>query len=153
MSNQRCAGVRTIIAALAIVGMVAFAPRFVAPVSAHGNVTPQPVDTSALYRLWALTGSTRIPTSATRRQVEIGAAGYLQNCARCHGLEMESGGMAPDLHPFPTGDEGDEIYVDPRSRTGRCRTGQEKMPAFYPIVSQAGLWAIRAYIEANHSDK
>lgn len=121
------------------------------PTFAHGNVAPQPVDTTGLPPLgpdWKETN----PYVGNKKAIEIGAAGYLQNCARCHGLEMESGGMAPDLHPFPTGAEGDEIYVE-LVKDGKTQNGQIKMPAFYPTVSQAGLWAIRSYIEANHSDK
>jgi cytochrome c-550 PedF len=113
-------------------------------------VTPQPVDTTGLPSLGA-EWKTANPYAGDKKAIEIGASGYLQNCARCHGLEMESGGMAPDLHSFPKGKEGDEIYVD-LVRNGKMQNGASKMPAFFPIVSQEGLWAIRAYIESNHTD-
>ena len=66
-------------------------------------------------------------------------------------LNMESGGMAPDLHQLPTGAEGDEIFKD-KVINGVERNGQSKMAKYAGTVSQTGLWAIRAYIEANHTD-
>ena len=59
--------------------------------------------------------------------------------------------MAPDLHPLPVGDEGDEIYKD-RVMNGKILNGAVKMPIYSNTVSQTGLWAIRAYIEANHQE-
>ncbi len=42
---------------------------------------------------------------------EIGASAYNQNCARCHGLEGISGGIAPDLRSLSIDYEGDEWFV------------------------------------------
>ena len=120
------------------------------PAMCHGNVTPQPVDTTGLPNVgpdW----KTVDPYAGNKKAIEIGASGYLQNCARCHGLEMEAGGLAPDLHQFPVGPEGDEIYAE-LVRNGKTQNGAIKMPAFYPTVSQEGLWAIRVYIESKHTD-
>src|SRR5919201_2304060 len=63
---------------------------------AHGNVTPQAVYTSALPDIgndWLQHNPYRENATA----VKIGESAYGQNCARCHGLEAESGGIAPDL--------------------------------------------------------
>ena len=63
---------------------------------AHGDVTPQAVDTKELPQLgdnWRGENPYRKNAAATK----IGASAYNQNCARCHGLEAVSGGIAPDL--------------------------------------------------------
>ena len=62
----------------------------------HGNVTPQVVDTRTLKPLgeeWLKTN----PYSGDSEALRVGASGFNQNCARCHGLEAISGGIAPDL--------------------------------------------------------
>ena len=48
--------------------------------------------------------------SARRLAIEIDASGYNQNCARCHGLESVSGGIAPDLRLLEEDYDGDEWY-------------------------------------------
>ena len=121
-----------------------------APVFGHGSVTPQAFPTPGLPDLgtkWV----DKNPFRGDKKAIAIGAEGFKENCAACHGLEMESGGMAPDLHPLPVGDEGDEIYKD-RVMNGKILNGVTKMPIYSNTVSQTGLWAIRAYIEANHQD-
>src|SRR5262245_40713438 len=63
---------------------------------AHGDVTPQAVDTSELPKLgedWRAENPFRNNDVA----IKIGTSAYTQNCARCHGLEAISGGIAPDL--------------------------------------------------------
>src|SRR4051794_19956064 len=63
---------------------------------AHGDVTPQAVDTTGLPTLgegWRDENPFRSNDAAVR----IGTSAYNQNCARCHGLEAISGGIAPDL--------------------------------------------------------
>ena len=64
---------------------------------AHGDVAPQPVDTDALPEVgeeW-LTENPYREAEAGRdvwlKAIEVGASGYNQNCARCHGLEVISG--------------------------------------------------------------
>src|SRR4051812_40319703 len=67
-----------------------------AAVWAHGDVTPQAVDTTGLPRLgegWRAEN----PFRSNDVAVKIGNSAYNQNCARCHGLEAISGGIAPDL--------------------------------------------------------
>ena len=123
-----------------------------APVLGHGSVTPQAFDTPGLPDL----GNTWKDTNPFRdkdkdKAIEIGAHGYLANCAACHGLEMESGGMAPDLHQLPTGAEGDDLYKD-KVINGVTRNGSIKMEKYFGTVSQTGLWAIRTYIESKHQD-
>src|SRR4051812_15537855 len=64
--------------------------------SAHGNVVPQGVDTTGLPTLgdkWR----DENPYRTNKLALKIGASAYNQNCARCHGLEAVSGGIAPDL--------------------------------------------------------
>ena len=120
------------------------------PVAGHGSVTPQSFATPGLPDLGDAWKDSN-PFRGNKTAIEIGAHGYLANCAACHGLEMESGGMAPDLHQLPVGDEGDELFKE-RVIHGVERNGQEKMAKYAGTVSQTGLWAIRSYIEANHQD-
>ena len=69
----------------------------------HGDVAPQPVDTAALPELdeeWLEENPYRSEAAGEdvwKAAVGVGASGYNQNCARCHGLEAVSGGLAPDL--------------------------------------------------------
>jgi cytochrome c-550 PedF len=77
---------------------------------------------------------------------KIGASGYNQNCARCHGLEVISGGIAPDLRYLEDGKEGDEWFLE-RIRNGYAQNGLTKMPKFEDIFTQEAMWAIRSYIE------
>jgi cytochrome c-550 PedF len=112
---------------------------------AHGDVTPQPVDTKGLKPLgeqWLEVN----PYRGDKLAVEIGSSAYNQNCARCHGLEAISGGIAPDLRYLPEGKEGDEIFVM-RVRNGAVRGGRVYMPKYEGILSQEALWSIRAYLD------
>ncbi|MCX8254230.1 Cytochrome c550 [Beijerinckiaceae bacterium RH AL1] len=134
-------------------GVVALAVAATAPVFGHGSVTPQAFDTPGLPDLgntWKDTNPFR-DSKDKEKAIEIGAHGYLANCAACHGLEMESGGMAPDLHQLPTGAEGDDLYKE-KVINGVTRNGQVKMEKYFGTVSQTGLWAIRTYIESKHQD-
>lgn len=117
-----------------------------AQVVAHGDVTPQPVDTTGLEPLGE-SWREENPYRENARALEIGASGYNQNCARCHGLEVISGGLAPDLRYLEKGKTGDEWYVE-RVRRGATINGDTKMPAFEGLLSQEALWAIRTYIES-----
>lgn len=132
-------------------------------VSAHGDMAPQAVDTSSLPQLgkqWLAANPYNESSPARSEAVRIGASGYNQNCARCHGLEAISGGIAPDLRQF----EGDCTGMkDPRQkdacfkemddyfmatvRRGRVRGGRVYMPPFEDTLTQEAIWAIRAYVE------
>ena len=117
---------------------------------AHGNVTPQPIDASELKQLgkdWL----SENPYRGDPKAIAIGASGYNQNCARCHGLQVISGGIAPDLRYLEKGKEGDEWFKE-RVTHGAIIDGMTKMPVFAGVISQEGLWAIRSYIESQHVD-
>ncbi|MFO2431450.1 cytochrome c-550 PedF [Pseudomonas aeruginosa] len=122
---------------------------------AHGDVTPQAVDTKGLEPLgkeWRDTNPYRKPYAKHDLAVEIGASAYNQNCARCHGLEAKSGGTAPDLRLLETGAEGDEWFKE-RVINGAVRDGAVYMPKMADFISQEGLWAIRSYLESVHVDE
>ncbi|MCO3031726.1 cytochrome c-550 PedF [Pseudomonas aeruginosa] len=122
---------------------------------AHGDVTPQAVDTKGLEPLgkeWRDTNPYRKPYAKHDLAVEIGASAYHQNCARCHGLEAKSGGIAPDLRLLETGAEGDEWFKE-RVINGAVRDGAVYMPKMADFISQEGLWAIRSYLESVHVDE
>src|SRR5688572_9540304 len=63
---------------------------------AHGDVVPQAVDTSTLPALGAAWREEN-PFRGQEAAIKVGSSAYNQNCARCHGLEVISGGIAPDL--------------------------------------------------------
>jgi cytochrome c-550 PedF len=121
-------------------------------VYAHGDVNPQPVDTEGLPETgeeWLTENPYRaeaVGEEVWLKAVEIGASGYNQNCARCHGLEVVSGGLAPDLRFLEAEEYGDEWYVE-RFRDGYTQNGTTKMPAFGELLGQDAAWAIRTYIE------
>ncbi len=125
-------------------------------VLAHGDVAPQPVNTEALPDLeeeWLIENPYRDQGEAVwKTALEIGASGYNQNCARCHGLEAISGGLAPDLRFLEAEEYGDEWYVE-RFRHGYTQNGITKMPAFGDLLGQKAAWAIRTYIEARPDDQ
>ena len=69
---------------------------------AHGDVVPQAVDTSTLPQLGTKWRESNPYSSGEghKEALRIGSSAYNQNCARCHGLEAISGGIAPDLRKF-----------------------------------------------------
>ena len=117
---------------------------------AHGDVKPQAVDTAGLPKLgeeWQEKNPWRDPKGKYWvRAVEVGRSGYNQNCARCHGLEAVSGGLAPDLRFLEANLDGDEWYLE-RYQNGYTQNGITKMPAFGELLGQEAAWAIRTYIE------
>ncbi len=122
---------------------------------AHGDVAPQPVDTAALPDLdddWPEENPYREAGGEVyAAAIEIGASSYNQNCARCHGLEVVSGGLAPDLRYLSADWEGDEWYVE-RFVNGYSQNGVTKMPAFGELLGGKAAWAIRSYVETRPDD-
>jgi len=123
--------------------------------TAHGNVTPQAMDTSNLPELgeeWLEENPWRDPSNENwQKAVSIGSSGYNENCARCHGLEVVSGGIAPDLRLLSADSDGDEWYIE-RFRHGATQNGITKMPGFESILGQQAAWAIRTYVETRPAD-
>lgn len=136
---------------LAAIGLVGFATFAMA----HGDVTPQPVNTDALPDVgdeWLTENPYRSAGGEVwSAALEIGSSGYSQNCARCHGLGVVSGGIAPDLRYLEAEEEGDEWFVE-RFQSGYTQNGITKMPAFGELLGQKAAWAIRTYIEARPDD-
>ncbi|MEM6358382.1 MAG: cytochrome c-550 PedF, partial [Pseudomonadota bacterium] len=99
----------------------------------HGDMTPQAVDTKGLPEVgeeWLAENPYRNAEGDVRaRAIEVGAAGFNSNCARCHGLEAISGGLAPDLRYLEPSAWGDEWYLE-RFRSGYTQNGVTKMPSF-----------------------
>jgi len=116
-------------------------------VMAHGNVTPQPVDTGNLPDLGTeplaenpfREGSTEGDLNA--QAIAIGESGYAGNCAGCHGIQAMSGGLTPDLRELSPWD--DEYFI------GRVMNGTDRgMPSFKSNLGQTAIWAIRTYVES-----
>ena len=125
---------------------------------AHGDVAPQPVNTDNLPDVgeeWLTENPYRLETAGEEvwaRAVEIGASGYNQNCARCHGLEAVSGGLAPDVRFLEAEEYGDEWFIE-RFRFGYTQNGTTKMPEFGELLGQKAAWAIRTYVETRPDDE
>jgi cytochrome c-550 PedF len=129
------------------------------PSSAHGDVTPQAVDTRSLPTLgepWR----NENPYRKNDQAIRVGSSAYNQNCARCHGLEAISGGIAPDLRKI----DGEcasmknatkkaacvveiDNYFSTTVRHGRTRNGAVYMPPFEGTLNQEAIWAIKSYLE------
>ncbi|MEZ5477364.1 MAG: cytochrome c-550 PedF [Thiolinea sp.] len=110
---------------------------------AHGDVTPQAVDTTGLDSLgeeWLVEN----PYRGNEKAIEIGASAYNSNCARCHGLEAVSGGIAPDLRELHNVDD-DEYFIG-KIRNGVNRNGVTYMPGFEEVLNQEAMWSIRAWL-------
>lgn len=120
------------------------------PAGAHGDVTPQAVDTSALPEIgtdWLV----KNPYAGNATAVAIGQSAYGQNCARCHGLDAESGGIAPDLRYLELGESGDEWFIQ-RYQHGASHDGKVYMPAFGEVLGQKAGWAIRSWLVTKHQE-
>lgn len=118
------------------------------PAAAHGDVTPQAVDTTALPEIGA-EWLQKNPYSGNAAAVEIGQSAYGQNCARCHGLDAESGGIAPDLRYLELGESGDQWFIE-RFKHGSSHDGKVYMPPFGDVLGQKAGWAIRAWLETKY---
>lgn len=149
----------------ALLSLLAFAATCfaAATVMAHGDVTPQAVDTRTLPQLgakWLDANPYSEKSPARGESLRIGTSAYNQNCARCHGLEAISGGISPDLRKFD-GDctgmadagkraacfkEMDDFFIA-TVRRGRVRDGRVYMPPFEGTLTQEAIWSIRTYIE------
>jgi len=138
-------------AAMAATIALAVTTHFSNDAFAHGDVAPQPIDASELKQLgqdWL----SENPYRGDPKAIAIGASGYNQNCARCHGLEAISGGMAPDLRYLEKGKVGDEWFME-RIRHGKKNSeGTTIMPAFEGTFSQEAMWAIRTFLESKHEE-
>ncbi|MBL8484708.1 MAG: cytochrome c-550 PedF [Rhodocyclaceae bacterium] len=116
---------------------------------AHGDVTPQVVDTHELKQLgteWLGVN----PYRNDKKAIQIGSSAFNQNCARCHGLEAISGGVAPDLRKLDL-DPDTDVYFRDSVRRGKIRNGVTYMPPFDGVLNQEAIWAIKAYLESRRS--
>jgi len=121
---------------------------------AHADEAAVAVDTAGLNSLgetWLKENPYRADKAQYDVAITIGQSGYNQNCARCHGLEVKSGGIAPDVRYLDDGKPGDEWFIN-RVRTGFQLNGLTKMPKWEGVMSQEAMWAIRSYIETRPKD-
>ena len=120
-------------------------------VHAHGDVTPQAVDTSSLKQLGE-TWVTANPYRGNKDAIRIGDSAFNQNCARCHGLGAVSGGIAPDLRLLDINDDDTDEFFIGKVRNGVTRNGAVYMPPFEGMLTQEAMWAIRAWLETVHEN-
>jgi cytochrome c-550 PedF len=138
---------KLLVTALAIAG---FASTCLSTAWAHGDVTPQPIDTAGLEALKEGVWLEENPYRGNAKAIEIGASGYNQNCARCHGLQVISGGLAPDLRYLELGKSGDTWFLDRVRHGAKKPDGATMMPGFEGTFNQEAMWAIRTYVESVH---
>ena len=133
--------------------------------AAHGDVTPQGVDTAGLPALGEKWRDEN-PYRGSKLALKVGVSAYTQNCARCHGIEAVSGGIAPDLRLLDRDCVGlknepkklacykemDNYYLT-SVRRGKVRNGAVYMPPFEGVFSQEAMWAIKAYLETRRETK
>lgn len=126
----------------------------------HGDVTPQAVDTTSLPRLGEGWRSEN-PYRNSEAAIKVGTSAFGQNCARCHGLDAISGGIAPDLRKLDNDcsslkdakrrdacvKDNDEYFLT-TVRHGRSRNGAVYMPPFEGTFDQEAIWAIKSYLES-----
>jgi len=141
------------------IGVAATLALAAAAAWSHGDVTPQAVDTHELPTLgeqWRAEN----PYRKNDKAIKVGTSAYNQNCARCHGLEAISGGIAPDLRKLDNECAGlkddkkraacvkdvDDYFLG-SIRRGKVRNGAVYMPPFEGILNQEAMWAIKAYLE------
>jgi cytochrome c-550 PedF len=134
-------------------------------VHAHGDVTPQAVDTKSLPPLgdkWVAEN----PYRDNKEAQKVGASAFGANCARCHGIEAISGGIAPDLRLLDRDcmtqkvetkkkacfKDNDDYFAN-SVRKGKVRNGAVYMPPFDGILNQEAVWAIKAYLETKRELK
>ncbi len=128
-------------------------------VLAHGDVTPQAVDTKSLPPLGEAWRDEN-PYRANVEAIKVGTSAFGQNCARCHGLQAISGGIAPDLRQLDRDclslkDEPKkqacfkeiDAYFTTSVRRGKTRNGAVYMPPFEGVMNQEAIWSIKAYLE------
>jgi cytochrome c-550 PedF len=146
---------------------LAISASLLAPVVAfaHGDVTPQAVDTKALPQLgeqWREENPYRDNSEA----IKIGTSAYAQNCARCHGIDAISGGIAPDLRKLDRDCvtlkneakkqacfKENEKYFLSSVRGGKVRNGAVYMPPFEGVFTQEAMWAIKAFLETRRETR
>jgi cytochrome c-550 PedF len=139
---------------------------------AHGDVVPQAVDTHTLPQLGeklldANPYSQGIAAAPVYEEAKrIGSSAYNQNCARCHGLEAISGGIAPDLRKLDRDCTGltdakkkqecfgeMQEYFIATVRAGRVRDGRVYMPPFKDVFTQEAIWSIKTYLESRRTNE
>jgi len=126
--------------AVSLIGLAA--PPWAFP---HGDVTPQAVDTRELPPLGKQVRREN-PYRDNKEAIRVGNSAYNQNCARCHGLEAVSGGIAPDLRLLEVDAETDQYFIESVQR-GKVRNGAVYMPPYEDVLPQEAIWAIKSYLE------
>lgn len=154
--------VRSILFISALITGAAMAPF---SALAHGDVVPHSVDAQSLPQLGEAWREEN-PYRENKEAATLGASAYNQNCARCHGLEAISGGIAPDLRLLDRDCMGQknvkkkqacfketDNYFLTSVRRGKVRNGAVYMPPFEGILSQEAMWALKAYLETRRASE
>lgn len=149
----------------ALTSLALMAALHTSPAFAHGDVTPQAVDTKSLPQLGEQWREEN-PYRGNKDAIRIGSSAYNQNCARCHGIEAVSGGIAPDLRKMDRDcmnikieakkqacfKEIDQYYLT-SVRRGKVRNGAVYMPPFEGTLSQEAMWTMKAYLDTRREAK
>jgi quinohemoprotein ethanol dehydrogenase len=134
--------------------------QYVAVMAGYGGamrvLAPAPPPVPGRLLVFALGGKAKLPPvttttmavsakiavpAASSDTLMLGALSYTRRCSMCHGFEVASGGLAPDLrHSQPAVfDRFDQIVL------GGTRSDRG-MPSFKGVVTDAELAAIKTYV-------
>jgi cytochrome c-550 PedF len=133
---------------------------------AHDDVTPHPVDTAGLPPLgkeWVASD----PYRGNAKAEAAGAIGYLHNCAGCHGLNAEAGGMAPDLLLVAKDcvgmasseakascfNDSDDYFKSVVLDGKKNSEGRFTMPSYDGVFTQEAVWAVKAYLDQRTAEE
>ena len=102
---------------------------------------------SALLLALVASGSAQVPDSQAAKpdQVQGGAVLFSNNCARCHGANLEGTKKAPSLAEIRT----KKHWTDERI-TNRILNGEGKMPPFRDSLSGEQIQQLIAFLRAEN---
>jgi mono/diheme cytochrome c family protein len=98
---------------------------------------------AALFFALAAAGSAQAPD--TQASAQAGAVVFHDNCARCHGADLEGSQKAPRL-----ADIGKKKHWTDDRITNRILNGAGKMPAFRQTLSDQQIQQLIAFLRAEN---
>jgi mono/diheme cytochrome c family protein len=97
----------------------------------------------ALFLALIASGSAQVPDA--QAAVQAGAILFRDNCARCHGANLEGGKKAPALAEI----RQKKHWTDERI-THRIQNGEGKMPPFRDSLNNDQIQQLIAYLRADN---
>jgi mono/diheme cytochrome c family protein len=98
---------------------------------------------AALLLALAATGLAQVPD--TQAAPQAGAVLFQENCARCHGANLEGGKKAPALAEI-----GKKKHWNDERIANRILNGAGRMPSFRESLSEKQIQQLIAYLRAEN---